>query len=163
MGRHGAAGSMARAAPARATAARPSAPLPHPTTAMQASPTGWLAGACRRSNGAARTQAKAAHQLTEVAPERCKHLGMRGIAWALAHCAIFRCLRMRGASSLRMLGAVGVLAHVAIFRCLQVVLGMLQIAIAAVHELSMAGCRAGTRMGVCHLPVHSRAYSVGCF
>merc|ERR1712151_306163 len=89
--RHGAAGSMARAAPARATAARQSAPLPHPTTATQALPTGWLAGACRRSNGAARMQAGAAHQQTEVALERCEHLGHARHCLVLARCAIFRC------------------------------------------------------------------------
>merc|ERR1712087_106639 len=125
----------ARAAPARATAARQSAPLPHPTTATQASPTGWLAGACRRSNGVARMQARAAHQQTEVAPERCEHLGMQGTAWVLAHCAIFQCL--------------------------QAALSVLQIVLAAVHELSLAGCRAG--VCVRHLPVCGQPCSVGCF
>merc|ERR1712203_1079202 len=121
--RHGAAGSMARAAPARATAARQSAPLPHPTTATQASRTGWLAGACRRSNGAARMQARAAHQQTEVALERCEHLGHVRHCLALAHCAIFRCL--------------------------QAMLSVLRAPVAA-HERSMAGCRAGAC--VRHLP-----------
>merc|ERR1712087_440012 len=66
----GAAGSMARAAPARAVAACQFLPLPHPTTATQASPTGWLDGARRRRHGAARMQARAARQLLEAAPER---------------------------------------------------------------------------------------------
>merc|ERR1712060_262167 len=68
----GAAGSMARAAPARAAAVHQSSPLRHPTTATQASPTGWPDGACRRRHGAARMQARAARQLLEAAPERCE-------------------------------------------------------------------------------------------
>merc|ERR1712113_1263856 len=70
--KRGAAGSMARAAPARAVVAHQSSPLPHPMTATQASPIGWLDGACRRRHGAVKMQARAARQLLEAAPERCE-------------------------------------------------------------------------------------------
>merc|ERR1712060_16676 len=69
MGRSGAAHTTARAALVRAMAARRSAPPPLLTTATRASPIGSLAGAPRRSSGAARTQERAAHSRAEAVLE----------------------------------------------------------------------------------------------
>merc|ERR1712151_1293227 len=67
MGRCGAAHTMARAAVVGD--ARQSAPPLLLMTAMRASPIGSLAGAPRRSSGAARTQERAAHSRAEAVLE----------------------------------------------------------------------------------------------
>merc|ERR1711972_46974 len=67
--RCGAAHTMVRAAPVRATAARQSAQPLLLLIAMRASPIGSLAGASRRRRGAARTQERVAHSKVEVALE----------------------------------------------------------------------------------------------
>merc|ERR1712060_811875 len=67
--RCGAAHTMVRAAPVRATAARQSAQPLLLMIAMRAWPIGSLAGAPRRRRGAARTQERAAHSKVEVALE----------------------------------------------------------------------------------------------
>merc|ERR1712083_321757 len=69
--RYGAAHTMLRAALVRAMDARQSAPPPLLMIAMRASPIGSLAGAPRRSSGAARTQGRAAHSRAEVVLEEC--------------------------------------------------------------------------------------------
>merc|ERR1712083_247818 len=67
--RYGAAHTMVRAAPVRATAARQLSQPLLLLIAMRASPIGSLAGASRRRRGAARTQERAAHSKVEVALE----------------------------------------------------------------------------------------------
>merc|ERR1712228_738533 len=67
--RCGAAHTMVRAAPVRATAARQLSQPLLLLIAMRASPIGSLAGASRRRRGAARTQERAAHSKAEVVLE----------------------------------------------------------------------------------------------
>jgi len=68
--RSGVAEFMERAAQGRELVAPLSASLALPMIVMQALPTGWQGGVYRRSNGAARMLARAAHQQLEAVLER---------------------------------------------------------------------------------------------